>query len=138
MPKPEVTPALLSEMETVRVNPFGELPEPLPLAQVGALMQKRDGYQYTPTDQADVERQWPQLKGQFLIDRGGIVRWAYIECATEGLAGLGKMPSDDRDPGRRARPGEHALTSSGPAGGWLLRRLLGLAPAVMVVSLRSA
>jgi peroxiredoxin len=95
VPKPEVTPGLLSELETVRVNPFGELPEPLPPAQLGALLQKRDGYQYTPADQADVDRQWPQLKGQFLIDRHGIVRWAYIECATEGLAGLGKMPSDD-------------------------------------------
>jgi len=21
------------------------------------------------------------------------VRWAYVECATEGLAGMGKMPS---------------------------------------------
>ena len=31
----------------------------------------------------------------FLIDRSGIVRWAYIECGTEGLAGLGKMPSDE-------------------------------------------
>ena len=40
-----------------------------------------------------MERQWPQLKGQFLIDRGGIVRWAHIECANEGLAGIGKMPS---------------------------------------------
>jgi hypothetical protein len=40
-----------------------------------------------------MERQWPQLKGQFLIDRDGIVRWAHIECATEGPAGIGKMPS---------------------------------------------
>ena len=42
-----------------------------------------------------MERQWPQLKGQFLIDRDGIVRWANIECATEGLAGVGKFPSTD-------------------------------------------
>jgi len=48
---------------------------------------------YTPTDQADVERQWPQLKGQFLIDRDGIVRWVDIECAHDGLAGIGKLPS---------------------------------------------
>ena len=41
-----------------------------------------------------MERQWPQLKGQFLIDRDGIVRWANIECA-EGLAGMGKSPSVD-------------------------------------------
>jgi hypothetical protein len=36
----------------------------------------------------------PQLKAQFLIDRGGIVRWANFECA-KGLAELGKMASDE-------------------------------------------
>jgi len=41
-----------------------------------------------------MQRQWPQLKGQFLIDRNGIVRWANIECATEGVAGVGKFPSE--------------------------------------------
>jgi hypothetical protein len=55
---------------------------------------KMDGYASTETDQADLGRQWPQLKGQFLIDRDGIVRWANIECA-EGLAGIGKFPSDE-------------------------------------------
>ena len=54
-----------------------------------------DGYAENDTDSADMERQFPQLKGQFLIDRDGIVRWANIECATEGLAGLGKFPSDE-------------------------------------------
>ena len=33
-------------------------------------------------------------QGQFLIDREGIVRWANIECAREGLAGVGKFPTD--------------------------------------------
>jgi hypothetical protein len=35
------------------------------------------------------------LKGQFLIDRDGIVRWANVECATEGMAGVGKFPSPE-------------------------------------------
>jgi hypothetical protein len=42
-----------------------------------------------------MERQWPQLKGQFLIDRDGIVRWANIECAAEGFAGVGKFPPEE-------------------------------------------
>ena len=54
---------------------------------------RADGYAENETDKAEMERQWPQLKGQFLIDRDGIVRWANVECATEGLAGLGKFPS---------------------------------------------
>jgi len=95
IPKPEVTPALLEAMQTVRINPTGELPEPLPIAEVGKVLQERDGYAFTPTDQGDVERQWPQLKGLFMIDRTGIVRWAHVECATEGLAGIGKFPSEE-------------------------------------------
>ena len=47
------------------------------------------------TDRADLERQWPQLKAQFLIDQDGIVRWANVECAADGLAGIGKFPSAD-------------------------------------------
>jgi hypothetical protein len=35
------------------------------------------------------------MRGQFLIDRDGIVRWAYIECAKEGVAGVGKVPSQE-------------------------------------------
>ena len=46
------------------------------------------------TDRADTERQWPQLKGQFLIDRAGIVRWANIECS-EGIGGIGSFPRPD-------------------------------------------
>ena len=29
------------------------------------------------------------------IDRDGIVRYTYVECAREGLAGIGDMPSDE-------------------------------------------
>ena len=49
----------------------------------------------TPADQVDMERQWPMLKGYFMIDRDGIVRWANIECEAEGLAGIGKFPSEE-------------------------------------------
>jgi hypothetical protein len=30
-----------------------------------------------------------------MIDRDGVVRWADIECQAEGLAGIGKLPSDE-------------------------------------------
>src|SRR5437870_4158449 len=68
---------------------------PLPVMEAAATTARMDSYAGTPTDQADMERQWPQLKGQFLIDRDGIVRWANIECAKEGLGGLGKNPPED-------------------------------------------
>jgi peroxiredoxin len=92
VPKPEPTPEFMAALETTRVNPGGVLPEPLPVMQVAEAITKRDGYEANPTDQADMQRQFPQLKGQFLIDRDGVVRWANIECA-EGLSGMGKFPS---------------------------------------------
>jgi hypothetical protein len=81
-------------LEATRVNPFGELPEPLPIPQAGEALTKLDGFVGTETDQAEMARQFPQLKGQFLIDRDGIVRWANIECA-EGVAAVGKFPSEE-------------------------------------------
>jgi hypothetical protein len=94
LPKPTPTPEFMKALETVKINPDGELPEPLPVLQAAATLAKADGYVETPTDKAELDRQWPQLKGQFLIDRDGIVRWANIECS-EGVAAVGKFPSAD-------------------------------------------
>jgi peroxiredoxin len=95
VPKPAPTPELMKAIETIRINPDGILPEPLPIEQAAQAVGKLDGYAGNETDQADMQRQWPQLKGQFLIDRDSIVRWANIECAAEGLPGIGKFPTRD-------------------------------------------
>jgi peroxiredoxin len=95
VPKPVPTPEFMHVVETTRINPEGDFPEPLPIMEVAGAIAKQDGYVENDTDKADMERQWPQLKGQFLIDRDGIVRWANIECATEGIAGVGKFPSEE-------------------------------------------
>lgn len=94
VPKPEPTPELMHALETTRVNPTGELPEPLPVMEAAKALHELDGYAVTPADQLDGERQWPQLKGLFLIDLDGIVRWVDIECGHEGMAGIGKFPSE--------------------------------------------
>lgn len=93
VPKPPATPELLQAFATLRINPNDEFPQPLPIKEAADLLTRLDGHRESPTDHADMERQWPQLKGQFLIDPHGIIRWANIECASEGLAGLGKFPS---------------------------------------------
>jgi len=95
VPKPAPTPEFMQALGTTRVNPTGDLPEPLPIPEAAAAVGRMDGYKATETDQADLNRQWPQLKAQFMIDRSGIVRWANVECATEGVAGVGKFPSDE-------------------------------------------
>ena len=95
VPKPTPTPELMKAIEAVRINPEGLFPEPLPLMEAASTLSKLDGYAENETDRADSERQWPQLKGQFLIDEEGIVRWVNIECATEGLDGIGKFPTGD-------------------------------------------
>jgi peroxiredoxin len=96
LPKPAPTPELMQEMMSVRINPTGELPEPLPIPEAAKAVAQLDGYAGTETDSADMQQQWPQLRGQFLIDRDGIVRWANVECAAEGLAGIGKFPSEEQ------------------------------------------
>jgi peroxiredoxin len=93
LPKPVPTPELMEALATTRINPTGELPEALPVQEAAMALAQRDGYAPNATDEADLQKQWPQLKGQFLIDRDGIVRWANIECGGEGLAGLGKFPT---------------------------------------------
>ena len=95
LPKPEVTPELMQALQTVRINPTGEFPEPLPIAEASQALGQLDGYQPIETDRVDADRQFPQLVGEFLVDRDGIIRWANIECAKEGLAGVGKFPGDE-------------------------------------------
>ena len=94
VPKPTATPELMEQFASIRINPTGEFPEPLPIPQAAVAIGQFDRYTNTSADQADMERQWPQLKAQFLIDREGIVRWVNIECAVEGFAGVGKFPTD--------------------------------------------
>ena len=81
LPRVEMTDELMRELEA------------LPVSELAARLDEADAFKRTPADLRDIDRQWPQLKGQFLIDRDGIVRWAHIEC-TDGLAGIGKFPSD--------------------------------------------
>ena len=100
VPKPPVTPELLQAFQSVRIDPYGELPEPVPATEILVALNRLDGYELTETDQDDLPQQWrwdhsAQLIGQFLIDRGGVVRWMNSECAQEGVAGLGKFPTDD-------------------------------------------
>ena len=83
-------------MENTCINPTGELPAPAAGASGrGSRLPSWTAIRPRRRIERDWQATFPQMKGQFLIDRDGVVRWAYIECGKEGLAGIGKFPSHD-------------------------------------------
>ncbi len=94
LPKAPMTPETLAALGATKVNPTGELPVPLPVIKATEALNRLDNFQQSASDTRDLEKQAGQMKGQFLIDRNGIVRWANIEAA-EGLSGIGKFPTAD-------------------------------------------
>lgn len=95
VPRPDPTPEMMQAIDTVLINPYGDLQGPLPVWRASAELDRRDGFQPTDTDKREAESSFTQMKGQFLIDRDGIIRWANIECGREGLSGLGKFPTQE-------------------------------------------
>ena len=93
VPRPDPTPELLEAIENIRINPTGELPEPLPVQVAAMTLNEKDRHQFTETDLREGASTYTQMKGHFLIDRGGVIRWSNIECEKEGLAGIGGFPS---------------------------------------------
>jgi len=94
LPKAPMTPETLAALGATKVNPTGELPGPLPVIEAGDALDRLNNFQRSAADTRDHDKQVGQMKGQFLIDRNGIVRWANIEAA-EGLSGIGKFPTAD-------------------------------------------
>lgn len=95
LPRVPMTPETMEAMKATRVNPTGELAQPMPVMEAAAALDRLQGFQPSETDHSDYEKQAGQLKGQFLLDREAVVRWANVECATDGMAGLGKFPTAD-------------------------------------------
>ena len=95
IPRVVVTPEVAAVMESVRINPTGEFAEPMPIGDAAAELDRIDKFQRTDVDRRDEERQFPQLTGQFLIDPRGTIRWANVEGASEGPAGMGQFPTFD-------------------------------------------
>ena len=100
VPKPPVTPQLLQRFHTTLVDPYSELVAPVPITEIADTLNQRDGYQMNATDLEELEQQWrwdlsTQLMARFLIDREGIVRWVDIEGRGQGMAGIGKLATDD-------------------------------------------
>jgi peroxiredoxin len=69
---------------SMRVDIPGELPRPLDPLEATDVLNKRDGYEITESDQKMLAVGHGQLVGQFLLDRQGIVRWSFTEVPEGG------------------------------------------------------
>ncbi|ESW85215.1 AhpC/TSA family protein [Mesorhizobium sp. M0074] len=69
----------------IRIDLPGELPEPMDPIAINELLNKKEGYEITEADQQMMASAKELLVGQFLIDRGGIVRWSFTEVLEAGL-----------------------------------------------------
>ena len=93
LPSFPLTPEAFELANAAASRELQRLHQPVPAEPLQAFT-KLDGYEVTPADQAEFQRHQAQLIGTFLVDRDGIVRHAYVECA-EGPATFGEMPSAD-------------------------------------------
>jgi len=88
-----------------RIDPTGELPQPMPPMEANAALNARDGFTMTRVDEEIFAAHGAQLAGHFLIDRHGIVRWSNLEAA-RGVQEIGRFPS----------PGEMVAAAGGLRG----------------------
>ena len=83
-----------AELLTIRINPTGELPEPLPPIEAAAALNEKDGFELTEVDRRMWRAHRTQFAGHFLIDEEGVIRWTHVE-ARERLADLAKFPGEE-------------------------------------------
>jgi peroxiredoxin len=105
VPAPEVAPRdaggrsewpwreTLERLMSTRVNPNGEMPEPIALFEVNEQLNRQDGFQMTEADQHTQQAHGTQLIGHFVIDRDGVVRWRYLE-AERRPEDIGTLPTE--------------------------------------------
>ena len=80
----------------LRKVPVGHLAEAVPAADFFKAVEtinNGDGFEKTAADDKIIAAHWTQLTGHFLIDRRGIVRWAWVEAA-DGIDQFCKFPGD--------------------------------------------
>lgn len=95
VPQTGVTPEVMQAIHGAYRNLARELKLEVPDDQARDVIGRLDGFEATESESAEFQRHQVQFTGQFLVDRHGIVRWASIECARDGLAGIDKFPTDE-------------------------------------------
>ncbi len=82
----------MAEFEAARINPTGELPEPMNPMAANPVLNAKDGFAMTEADEAILASHPTQLAGHFLIDAEGIVSWVQIE-AMDGPNSISLFPT---------------------------------------------
>ena len=95
LPRSTITPEIWEAVQSAYGNLARELKLEGPPAKAKDAVNRLDGFTPTESDNAEFQTHQVQFTGQFLVDKDGIVRWAYVECAQEGLAGVDKFPTDE-------------------------------------------
>ena len=72
--------ASMAQFEAARVNPTGELPEPMQPMASNAALNAQDGFELDDADHAILANHGTQLVGHFLVDAAGTVGWSQIEA----------------------------------------------------------
>jgi hypothetical protein len=95
VPRAQMSPEIWGAVQSASTELAGDLGLPVSEGSAHEAIARLDGYQATDNDQADLERHQAQFTAQFLIGRDGIVRWANVECARDGLAGIDRFPTEE-------------------------------------------
>ncbi|RJT27884.1 AhpC/TSA family protein [Mesorhizobium waimense] len=85
----------MDEVMGIRTHLPGELPEPMDPMAMDEFLNKKEGYEITEADQRMMASAKELLVGQFLIDRGGIVRWSFTEGLEDGPDITFKTPNPE-------------------------------------------
>ncbi|ANM14205.1 MULTISPECIES: redoxin domain-containing protein [unclassified Rhizobium] len=75
--------ATMAQFQAVRINPTGELPEPLHPMEANTILNAKDGFELAEADHAIFANHGTQLVGHFLVNAKGIIGWAQIEGLIE-------------------------------------------------------
>jgi peroxiredoxin len=84
--------ASLPEFMAARINPTGELDEPLQPIETNPVLNAREGFEMEEADHAILAKHMAQLVGHFLVDAQGKVAWVQIE-APDGPNSIGTFPT---------------------------------------------
>jgi peroxiredoxin len=81
-----------AEFMAARVNPTGELEEPLQPIETNSVLNAKQGFEMETADHEILATHFAQLAGHFLVDAQGKVAWSQIEAA-DGPNSIGTFPT---------------------------------------------